>query len=75
MTGEMSIERAKTHLEAWYDAELKVSTGQSYTIAGRTLTRVNLPEIRKQIEYWENRIARMKSRGRSRVRRIIPRDI
>lgn len=71
----MTIERAKIHLEAWYEAELKASTGQSYTIGSRTLTRVNIPEIRKQIEYWENRIAGLEKGGRGRVRRAIPRDL
>mgnify|MGYP001082866653 CR=1 FL=1 len=69
----MTLERAKKHLDAWYEAELAVSTGQSYSISGRQLTRASLPEIRKQIQFWEKRIASMSGRSR-RVKRVIPRD-
>ena len=50
----ISIEIAKKHLEAWLTAELEVTTHQSYTIGSRSLTKANLGEIRKQIEYWKN---------------------
>lgn len=38
-------------------AEQAVLKGQSYTINGRTLTRANLPEIRKGRQEWEQRVA------------------
>lgn len=75
----ITVERAKKHLEAWLDAELAVTTGQSYSIGSRSLTRANVAEIRKQIEYWQNQLEAAKIResgGRIiRARRFIPRDL
>ncbi|MER2153597.1 MAG: DUF6148 family protein [Solibacillus sp.] len=75
----ITLERAKLHLEAWLDAELAISTGQSYTIGSRSLTRANLSEVRKQIEYWKNKVIELelKATGRktSRSRRFMPRDL
>ena len=75
----ITLERAKLHLEAWLDAELAISTGQSYTVGSRSLTRANLSEVRKQIEYWKNKVSELelKAVGRktSRSRRFMPRDL
>lgn len=75
----ITLERAKTHYDAWLDAELAVSTGQSYSIGSRSLTRANLAEIRKQIDYWENKVAALTitaNGGRiRRAKRYIPRDL
>ncbi|MEK3955319.1 DUF6148 family protein [Psychrobacillus sp. FSL K6-1464] len=75
----ITLERAKAHYVAWLDAELAVSTGQSYSIGSRSLTRANLAEIRKQIDYWENKVAALTitaSGGRiRRAKRYIPRDL
>lgn len=78
MSGIITLERAQLHLEAWLDAELKVSTGQSYTIGSRSLTRANITEIKKQITFWRNEITKIENRmnGRSRrTSRFIPRDL
>lgn len=74
MTSIITLERATVHLQAWLDAELAVSTGQSYSMGSRSLTRANLSEIRKQITYWENRLATLNGRGR-RAKRFVPRDL
>lgn len=70
---------ARKHFNAWLDAELKVSQGQSYTIGSRTLTRVHISEIRKTLDYWRAKVqeAELLESGRStsRVRRFIPRDL
>ncbi|ARD49631.1 hypothetical protein SporoP33_04580 [Sporosarcina sp. P33] len=70
---------AREHFDAWLQAELQVSQGQSYTIGSRTLTRVHISEIRKMLDYWRNKVqeAEMIESGRnvSRVRRFIPRDL
>ena len=36
----ITLEIARAHLEAWLNAELEVSVNQSYTIAGKSFTRV-----------------------------------
>jgi hypothetical protein len=75
----ITLTQANTHLQAWLTAEIEVTTNQSYTIGTRTLTRANLGEIRKQIDYWQNTCNRLenvaKYGGRNRVRRIVPRDL
>lgn len=75
----ITLERARTHLNAWLDAELSVTTGQSYSIGSRSLTRANLSEIRKQIDYWKNEVAKAEivASGRKvrKSRRFMPRDL
>jgi hypothetical protein len=79
MANGISLEIAKKHLNAWLTAELEVTTHQSYTIGSRSLTKANLSEIRQQIEYWRNQVARLenieKRGGRNRVFRAVPRDL
>ncbi len=75
----ITIEIAKEHLNIWLEAERIVATGQSYTIGSRTLTRANLNEIRKTIDYWENKVSAIeksnKNNGRNRILRVVPRDL
>lgn len=75
----ISLETAKKHLEMWLEAESEVAINQSYTISGKTFTRANLGEIRKQIEYWNNKVQELeniaKRKGRNRVYRVVPRDL
>ena len=47
----VTLEIAKKHLDAWLTAELEVTTHQSYTIGSRSLTKANLSESRKQIQF------------------------
>ncbi|WP_020621123.1 DUF6148 family protein [Paenibacillus daejeonensis] len=75
-----TLEVATTHLNAWLACELAISTGQSYTIGTRSLTRANLKEVMQQIKYWQgiiDGIIRCKQGlpPRSRVRRYVPLDI
>jgi hypothetical protein len=75
-----TLEVAQTHLDSWLAAELALSTGQSYTIGTRSLTRVNLPDVMTQIKYWQKQVedcnrAVAGLRARSRVRRYVPTDL
>lgn len=74
-----SLEISQKHLDAWLEAELSVTNGQSYTIGTKTLTRASLSEIRNQIQYWSNEVAKSKNiakkNGRNRVMRVVPRDL
>ena len=75
----ITLETAKKHLEMWLEAESQVAINQSYSVAGKTFTRANLAEIRKQIEYWSNKVAQLqniaKKKGRNRVYRVVVRDL
>ncbi|TCZ73046.1 hypothetical protein E0485_21750 [Paenibacillus albiflavus] len=70
------LETARKHLDAWMEANLAVSTGQSYQIGSRNITRANLSEIQKQILFWRREVDRLEN-GRSgmRVVRVVPRDV
>ena len=75
----ITLEIAEKHLDEWLNAELEVTTNQSYTIGTRSLTRANLSEIRKQVEFWESKVAQLRNRqahkSRNRVFRVVPRDL
>jgi len=74
-----SIDTAQKHLDAWLEAELAVTNGQSYSIGSRSLDRANLYQIREQIKYWSDQVAKAKNianrNGRNRVIRVVPRDL
>ena len=73
----ISLEIARKHLSAWLEAELEVTTHQSYTIGSRSLTKADLADIRQQIEFWKNEVARLENvenrGGRNRVFRVVTR--
>lgn len=74
MTG-ITLGTAQTHLDAWLEAELAASTGQSYQIGTRQLTRANLAEIRQQVIFWERKVKALSGKGKKRVFGVIPRDL
>jgi len=49
----MDISTAQAHLDQWLAADLAVANGQSYSVAGRSLTRADASTIRGQIAYWQ----------------------
>lgn len=72
----IDLTTAQTMLDTWLDAEKAVATSQSYRVGNQSLTRANLPDIRKQIIYWNDQVERLtnsRSTG-ARVLRAIPRD-
>lgn len=72
----ITIEKARERLQMWLEAEAAVATGQSYRIGSRSLTRASLSDIRQQINFWRNEVAKLESgRGSgARVMRAVPRD-
>lgn len=75
----ITLETAQKHLDMWLEAESAVAINQSYSIGGKSFTRANLAEIRKQVEYWSNKVAALKNtakkKGRNRTYRMVPRDL
>jgi len=70
----ITLAQAEEKLTAYLDAEEKLlAGGQSYTIAGRTLTRADLVEVRKGVTYWNDQVKLLSqaSEGR-RVRGVTP---
>lgn len=65
----ITLEQAQAKLDAWMAADDAVAGGQSYSVAGRSLTRANAAEIRNAIEFWERRVIRLSAgNGGIRVR-------
>ena len=56
-----------------------MTNAQSYTIGSRTMTKANLTEIRKSIEYWQEKVTVLENAakygGRNRAKRFVPRDL
>lgn len=75
----ITLQQAENHLRAWLDAELKLTTHQSYTFGTRTLTKADLGEVRRQITYWQNickRLSNIKKHGsRNRLQQFLLRDL
>ncbi|MER2126303.1 DUF6148 family protein [Solibacillus sp.] len=74
-----SVAQCNERLQIWLDAEAAIATGQSYTIDNRRLDRANLAQVREQIKFWQNELAKAQAatngRGRRRTIRIVPRDL
>jgi hypothetical protein len=72
----IELEEAREMLRMWIDAEKSVSTGQSYKIGSRSLTRVDLSEIVAQQNRWRNEVEKLESgRTGARVMRAVPVDL
>jgi hypothetical protein len=72
-----TLQEAKEMLQNWINAEVAVSTGQSYKIGTRSLERANLSEIANRINFWRREVERLEI-GRPaglRVSRAVPRDL
>ncbi len=68
----ITLEEAQAQLDVWLEASKKTAvSGQSYSIAGRILTRANTKEIGKEIDRW-NKIVNTLSRGGPQARGGIP---
>ncbi|MBI3582384.1 MAG: hypothetical protein HY096_00355 [Nitrospinae bacterium] len=59
----ITLSDAQTQLANWLTASTKVAAGQSYSIAGRTVTRADSEQIRKQIIYWDRQVKRLTKGG------------
>lgn len=59
----ITLAQSEAHLTEWLNADIAVASGQSYSIAGRVLTRANAAEIRTNITYWDNHVKRLTRSG------------
>lgn len=69
----ITLAQAEARLGEYLDAEAAVLTGQSYTIAGRQMTRADLKAIQTGIDLWNQRVQRLSSRATGRSAAITPR--
>jgi hypothetical protein len=70
----ITLAQAETQLAAYLAAETAVLSGQAYEIAGRTLRRANLEDIRLGIATWDARVKTLAraAEGRTRSRTMVP---
>jgi len=59
----MDLETAKKHLEAWLEADLKISQSESYSFntpnGSQTISRTDATKVQAQINYWSNIIQKI----------------
>jgi len=55
----MTLQEAEEALSDWYAALKAASTGISYSIGGRSLTRADISDIRDMITYWKGEVNRL----------------
>lgn len=74
-----SKELCEQKLNTWLAAEESIATGQSYQIGTRMLTRADLEDVRKEMEYWAGKLqeaeAESKVGGRNRMYHFVERDV
>ncbi|MBO8136792.1 MAG: hypothetical protein H0Z40_01435 [Desulfotomaculum sp.] len=73
------MQLAKDRLNAYYEAELAILSGQEYKIGSRTLRRADLKEVRAAINALERQVQELEAlqngNTTARARRVIIRDI
>jgi hypothetical protein len=69
----ITLLQAQTQLDAYLAAETAVLSGQKYEIAGRSLQRADLGQIREGITTWDARVKTLSvmASGRSRSRTVV----
>lgn len=75
--GGIDLKTAQEHLDQWLEAELELTTHQSYQIGKRSLTLADLDMVGERITYWSGMVEMLKRRttsGRNRTYEVIPRD-
>ena len=70
----ITLAQAEAQLAAYLTAETAVLSGQAYEIAGRSMRRADLAEIRNGIDTWDKRVKNLSAAasGRSRSRTMVP---
>ncbi|MGH6719359.1 MAG: DUF6148 family protein, partial [Alphaproteobacteria bacterium] len=63
----ITLAQAEAKLATWLAADDAVARGQSYSVAGRQLTRANLQEIREAVTWWDGKVKRLARTSGARV--------
>lgn len=73
---KMTIEEARAMYQLWHDAEIALATAESYSISGRSLTRVDMPTVLERKKYYGRIVNELETgRRRTKVRSITPFDL
>lgn len=71
----MTKEDIEKRIAMYLDAELKALAGERYKIRDKELERASIGEIRRGIDYWENKLRALTTKRGAKVTRIVPRDV
>lgn len=68
----ITLAQAEAKLTLWMAADDALSRNQSYSIAGRSLTRADAGHVAERIEYWDSKVKALtaSSTGSGRVRYV-----
>ena len=55
------LQTAKLHLQSWLECDLALSTGKSYKIGSRNLSRTDAAEVKERIQFWSNEVDRLEN--------------
>ena len=71
------LQTAKLHLQSWLECDLALSTGKSYKIGSRNLSRTDASEVKERIQFWSNEVERLENGRPKGIRqmRAVPRDL
>lgn len=64
----MTVAAATEQLTEWQTALQRASSGSSYSIGGRTLTRQDITEIRAEISRWHRTVLSLEAQAQGQVR-------
>jgi len=67
----ITLAQAQAQLDAWLAASLAVANNQSYSIAGRSLTRANASDISDQVDKWQMMVNKL-STTKNKLRYVVP---
>ena len=72
-----TLEQARTHLQAYLEADLALATGKSYKIGSRSLNRTDAAEVKERINFWSNEVERLEAGRKKGIRqmRVVIRDL
>jgi len=66
-------EKAQAKLDGWLEAEDALMVNQEVSMpGGRKVTRADLGEIRKAIQFWERKVIRLNPGGGIRAMGVTP---
>jgi len=63
----ITLEQAQAKLDGWMTADDALQGSQEYTMGSRKLSRADAPEIRKNIQYWEEKVINLTRGGGIRI--------
>jgi hypothetical protein len=55
----ITLSQAEAKLALWLEADDALSKAQSYSIAGRSLTRTDARLVQEKIEFWDRQVKRL----------------